>query len=454
VVQPRFGLGHNICTALNLICKLNWTENEISIILGLEPSRIYRVFNGYDWDQLTMAFGHQREQGRRLLLREIERHGRIPRIDLSEVTGISRATVTTITADLLRDGLISEVPREVDADTRRGRPRVDLKINGAAHMVAGIKVSDTSISLMLLDFEGTQLAELEVPMPKGAKPSAELALLIKAATTSLVALTGKTMADLSGIGVGLAGVVDAQNGTVYWSPSLQDSNINFRDVLSDAIGVPAYLDNDANLVAMAEKSFGLGREHSDFIVVTIESGVGMGIVLNNQIYRGTRGCGAEFGHTKVQLEGAMCRCGQRGCLEAYVADYALVREAESVGLIPPDTPRDLRIETLLAAAKDGTPMAEKIVQRAGRMFALGLANLVNIFDPELIILSGEQMQFDHLFAQEVIEAMRTSIVQIDKPPPDVVIHKWGNLMWARGAAAYALDFVHEMAAKDIRDDAI
>jgi predicted NBD/HSP70 family sugar kinase len=88
------------------------------------------------------------------------------------------------------------------------------------------------------------------------------------------------------------------------------------------------------------------------------------------------------------------------------------------------------------------------------MFALGLANLVNIFDPELIILSGEQMQFDHLFAQEVIEAMRTSIVQIDKAPPDVVIHKWGNLMWARGAAAYALDFVHEMAAKDPNHDAV
>ena len=97
-----------------------------------------------------MAFGHQREQGRRILLREIERRGPIPRIDLSHNTGISRATVTTVTAELLRDGLIQEIPRDSEnaADLKRGRPRVDLKIAGAAHLVAGIKVSDRSVSLM------------------------------------------------------------------------------------------------------------------------------------------------------------------------------------------------------------------------------------------------------------------------------------------------------------------
>lgn len=401
-----------------------------------------------------MAFGHQREQGRRIVLREIERKGRIARIDLAEITGISRATVTTITADLLRDGLIAEIPRAADADTARGRPRVDLKINGAAHLVAGIKVSDTSISLMMLDFEGTQLAELEVPLDKGAKSADVLVGCVKQAVTSLAALYDVTLADLSGVGVGLAGVVDAENGTVYWSPSLSEKNINLRDMLSAAMGVPAFLDNDANLVAMAEKTFGLGREHSDFIVVTIESGVGMGIVLNDQIYRGTRGCGAEFGHTKVQLEGAMCRCGQQGCLEAYVADYALVRAAQSVGIIDANAPAADHVEILLSAARDGNPLAKSIVERAGRIFALGLANLVNIFDPELIILSGEQMQFDHLFAQEVIEAMRTSIVQIDKAPPEVKIHRWGNLMWARGAAAYALDFVYEISVKDLGEDAV
>jgi predicted NBD/HSP70 family sugar kinase len=399
-----------------------------------------------------MVFGHQREQGRRVLLRAIERNGRIPRIDLSNITGISRATVTTIPADLLRDGLIAEVPREDSADARRGRPRVDLKLAGDAHLVAGIKVSGASISLILVNFEGIELTALEVPLPKGPAGTDALADSIAQATQALAAQVGKSLSDLSGVGVGLAGIVDAQNGTVYWSPSLTDRNVNFRDVLSLRMGVPAFLDNDANLVAMAEKTFGLGRDHSDFIVVTIESGVGMGIVLNNQIYRGTRGCGAEFGHTKVQLAGALCRCGQRGCLEAYVADYALLREAASVGSIDVTQPASGQVKQLLAAAKAGEPTARTIVERAGHMFALGLANLVNVFDPELIILAGEQMQFDHLYAEEVLAEMRKSIVQIDKSPPEVVIHKWGNAMWAQGAAAYALDFVYEMASKDVRED--
>jgi predicted NBD/HSP70 family sugar kinase len=401
-----------------------------------------------------MAFGHQREQGRQILLREIERRGPIPRIDLSLNTGISRATVTTVTAELLRDGLIKEIPRDPEnaADTKRGRPRVDLKIASGAHLIAGIKISDRSISLMLVDFEGTQLAELEVPFPNGPASGQQLTDLIAHALGELTALNNKSIQDLSGVGVGLAGVVDAKNGTVYWSPSLDQRNIKLRDMLIERLGVPTFLDNDANLVAMAEKTFGLGREHSDFIVVTIESGVGMGIVLNGQVYRGTRGCGAEFGHTKVQLEGALCRCGQRGCLEAYVADYALVREAASVGFLDPDLPNENRVERLLKAAKDGDPTAKTILDRAGRMFAIGLANLVNVFDPQLIILAGEQMEFDHLYAHDVIEEMRKSIVQIDKPPPNVVIHKWDNLMWARGAAAYALDFVFDMAAKDVRDD--
>lgn len=401
-----------------------------------------------------MAFGHQREQGRHILLREIERRGPIPRIDLSQNTGISRATVTTVTAELLRDGLIEEIPRDsvYATDMKRGRPRVDLKIASGAHLVAGIKVSGHSISLMLVDFEGTQIAELEVPFLDGPTSCVRLTEQIAHALDGLTALVGKAVHDLSGIGVGLAGVVDAANGTVYWSPSLEERNINLRDKLNQELGVPTFLDNDANLVAMAEKTFGLGRDHSDFIVVTIESGVGMGLVINGQIYRGTRGCGAEFGHTKVQLEGALCRCGQRGCLEAYVADYALVREAASIGFLDLDQSIESRVSRLLTAAKDGDPTAKTIVDSAGRMFALGLANLVNVFDPQLIILAGEQMQFDHLYAKDVIEDMRKSIVQIDKPPPDVVIHKWDNLMWARGAAAYALDFVFDMAAKEVRGD--
>ncbi|MBO9477593.1 ROK family transcriptional regulator [Shimia sp. R11_0] len=391
---------------------------------------------------------NQREIGRRVLLNEIRRQQRVPRITLSEITGISRATVTTITAELLREGLIEEVSSEAgDKDARRGRPKVDLKIRGAARLIAGAKISNRTISLVLLDFEGVQLAAHEATLDVGVFEAQDLAAILAEFVDVLAQKVGQSRAAVAGFGLGIAGIVDAPKGFVHWSPSLTTRNVALGPVMEEVMGVPVFIDNDANLVAMAEKSFGLGQGHSDFIVVTIESGVGMGIVIGDEIYRGTRGCGAEFGHTKVQLEGALCRCGQRGCLEAYVADYALLREA----MIASGDMAARQVDEILASAKAGDEVAASIVERAGRMFAMGLANIVNIFDPELIILAGEQMQFSHLYAEEVIDAMRKSIVQIDKAPPEVVIHKWGNLMWARGAAAYALESVSEMALQEMVD---
>ena len=134
-----------------------------------------------------------------------------------------------------------------------------------------------------------------------------------------------------------------------------------------------------------------------------------------------------------------------------MADYALQREAVSVGLVGADLTTQDAVSKVLTAAKNNDGLAKSVVDRAGRMFALGLANLVNIFDPELIILAGEQMQFDHLYAETVIEQMRKSIVDIDKPAPEVIVHKWGNAMWARGAAAFALDYIRDLAVDDLED---
>ena len=166
----------------------------------------------------------------------------------------------------------------------------------------------------------------------------------------------------------------------------------------------------------------------------------MGIVIDRQIYRGTRGCGAEFGHTKVHLEGALCQCGQRGCLEAYVADYALIREAATaLGQVTDlgQTPAEI-LKSLLKQAEDGHQTSRAIFQRAGSYLSLGLSNVVQLFDPELIILSGERMQYDYLYAQEVVEAMRSLTLNEGREPCRVAVNAWDGLVWARGASALAL----------------
>lgn len=391
-----------------------------------------------------------KDQSRYAVLAGIRKAGRIARVDLAQETRISAGTITTITADLIHEGLIEEVPRNASGqELKRGRPRVDLKIRGKAHLVAGMKLSSHSITAVVTDFEGSILVEHEYKMRHIAYSPDDLVGHINTALHMVTTEAGITIAALSGLGIGMAGIIDGQNGLAYWSPSLTARNVPIRDLVSAKTGLDVFVDNDANLVAMAEQYFGHGRGIKDFIVVTIESGVGMGIVLNHDIYRGARGCGAEFGHTKVQLDGALCRCGQRGCLEAYVADYALLREA---ALSIENTPgqNDLeRMQALVDAANTGDRTAKTIINRAGRMFAMGLANLVNIFDPQLIILSGERMQFDFLYADKVLDTIRRSTVQVDTAPPEVVIHKWSDKMWAMGAAAYAIEGVSNIAVKKV-----
>ena len=151
------------------------------------------------------------------MLREISQHGPLPRIDLAERTGISRATVTSVTADLLQGGLIEEVPHEFQRNgPTRGRPRIDLRIAGSAHLIAGIKVSDSSISFVLMDFNGAYMANHERNMPFACQTPDALATEIAIGLKALASNLGRKLDDISGVGVGISGVVDANDSLVYW----------------------------------------------------------------------------------------------------------------------------------------------------------------------------------------------------------------------------------------------
>lgn len=218
-----------------------------------------------------------------------------------------------------------------------------------------------------------------------------------------------------------------------------------RHLLQNRLRRPVRIDNDANLLALAELWFGEGRALDNFAVVSIEHGLGMGLVIRHQLHRGGMGHGMELGHTKVQLDGALCRCGQRGCLEAYVADYALVREAHTaLNLAPHGTSTDEMLETLYAQAKEGNALARTIFSRAGRYLAAGLANVVTLYDPALILLSGDRLRYDFLYAEDVLSETHALTHRPGRPPTPVEIHAWGDLVWARGAGALALDFATEI----------
>ena len=390
---------------------------------------------------------------RQQIFERVRAAGMIPRVQVAKELGVSPASVTTITSELIDSGLIEEVTTARDAETVRGRPAVALGVRAGAHRVAGMKISDREHTAVIVDFAGNLIADEAVPSRPGPMTLKELLSAIETLLDRVCAKAALSRADLSAVGIGVPGFVDSLEGQVLWSSILNERGVQLASVAAQRLGLPVWIDNDANLVALAELWFGAGRSLSDFAVVTIEHGVGMGLVLNHRIYRGSQRLGMELGHTKVQLDGALCRCGQRGCLEAYVADYALAREAttalnwshkdgQSIGVL---------LESLYDHAKAGNATARSIFRRAGRYLAVGLSNVVNLFDPALIVLSGERMRYDYLYAAETLAEMDNLMINTGRPRTPIEIHAWGDLLWAHGAAALALSAVSESLLASNRD---
>lgn len=388
---------------------------------------------------LTLQGGAWVKPLRQQVFERIRASGLISRIEIAKQLAVSPGSITQITNGLLGAGLLEEVETQHDGAVR-GRPPVALRIAPGARFVVGVKLGDFEHSAVVVDFAGTLVAETDIPCSAQKKSNAELLAEADTLLDAVLTKANLTRTDISGVGVGMAGMVDHKNGVVPWSPILHEKNVNLRDLLSKHLGLPVHIDNDANMVTLAELWFGAGRDRSSFAVVTIEYGVGMGLVIDNQLYRGSDGLGLELGHTKVQLDGALCRCGHRGCLEAYVADYALVREARIALDMNPEAAGKVEtlLENLYHHAKAGNEHARMIFRRAGRYLSVGLSNVVHLFDPGLIILSGERMRYEYLYAEEVVAEMEALTLDKGRKPPKVDIHVWGGYVWARGSAALAL----------------
>jgi len=383
------------------------------------------------------------------ILEYIRARGTVSRADIAKALSVSPGSVTTITAELIATGLIEEC-EGATRDSSRGRPPVALRLIPSAQYVVGMKLSDSMHSAIVSDFSGRILGEA---MLRSAREVLGITETLAEAERLYQMVLGE--ADLSRdkisvIGVGLPGLVEHETGNVLWSPIIRDGQHTFGQMLVDRLGAEVVVDNDANMVTLAELWFGAGRTQSDFAVVTIEHGVGMGLVLSNRLFRGSMGLGLELGHTKVQLDGALCRCGQRGCLEAYVADYALVREATTAMKWTNETAEQPHVvlESLYDQAKAGNEAARSIFRRAGRFLAVGLANISQLFDPKQIILSGERMKYDLLYTEEVLSEMNNLSLNAGRVPPRVDIHAWGDLVWARGASALALTRATELALNE------
>ena len=385
------------------------------------------------------------------ILNTIRTAGAISRIEIAAQTGQSRAAVTNITADLIEQNLIYE--KQTEDTAIRGRKRVLLALNPNAVYVVGVKLSALRISCAVADMQADIRSSVIMPVRTSERPLAFVADLIEEGIRHCVSEARLKLEHISGIGLGLPGFVDSQSGICYWTPLYQRGDIPLRDLIHKRFNIPTYIENDSNSVTLAHQWFGEGKGLDNFLVVTIEDGVGMGIVVNGQLYRGARGIAAEFGHMVVDPNGEYCRCGKRGCVEAYASDFSVLAAAEKAvarGQWKRGRENEITFEEVVTAAKKGQKALREIFQQAGQFLGLGLAGMIQVFNPAKIIISGDGVRAGDLMFKQMHATIAAHTNDELFTATEIAVQKWRDTDWARGAASLVLQELYKSPFNRVR----
>ncbi|MBI5929230.1 MAG: ROK family transcriptional regulator [Chloroflexi bacterium] len=378
---------------------------------------------------------------RNLILNILRGHGPLSRSQLTELSGLSVGAVSQITSALITENWIKE---DGEGDYTGGRRQTMLRLNPTAGHVIGIKLMEQRIVTVLTDLETTPLAYLERPLPSAQSPEVVIEGL-RGVIDGILAASGVSRSRVVGVGIGLAGVIDYDRGIVHYSPYFHWRDVPLADILSTQIGLPVYIENDVNSLTLTEQLFGAGHEVANFVVVTVGRGIGMGMVFNHQRYQGTRGGAGELGHITVESNGLPCDCGKFGCLEAMAADPAVFRYVEQAlaqGIASRVRP-PITLQRVVDAAREGDELARSALSRSGRYLGMGLATVINILSPSLIVLSGEGVIAEDYRLQSTMEALHEHTFDGLLDNVRIVVKPADEELWARGAAGLVVGKVFE-----------
>jgi predicted NBD/HSP70 family sugar kinase len=328
-----------------------------------------------------------RRRNRSTLLSTLFFDGPLSRHELSGSTGLSAATVSNVVAELLEDGLVAEAGL-VESDG--GRPRVLLRVNPAYGHVVGIDVGETGVLMEVFDLAMTRLATISHPLGGERPDVAVVGRMIAEGFDELLRTAQVTEDSLVGVGIGVPGTVEQGETVRVHAPTIGWDGVALADLVrAEGITVPVFVENGAKTLGQAEMWFGAGRGTRHAVIALIGSGVGATVITDGTTYRGATSSAGEWGHTTLTYGGRQCRCGALGCLEAYVGAAGILdryRKARGGKAIPRgDEPSQL--DFLLESLDRSATAADVVAETVGYLGA-GIANLVNLFNPERIVLGG------------------------------------------------------------------
>lgn len=340
---------------------------------------------------MTVGIRHDdlRRRNRAMVIAAVRRAGRPSRTELAALTGLSHSTISAITCDLIAEGILAESP-DAPVSLRRGRPQVGLHLDAGAAAVMTVVLSLNALSAVLIDYTGAAVCERTCRLDTATTARQDLI----AACVEIVrqCLDDPTQAGRRVLRIALAvqGVADARAGSLLWSPITPHTDVPLADALERAFAVPATVENDCNMMAEALRWRDSRRHRGNFAAILLSRGIGMGLVLNGELFTGTRSSGSEFGHMIHRPGGALCRCGRRGCVEAYAGSYAIWRNARGIDETTPPTDVPDAEMALLAEAARARPGPERAAfAKAGEALGYALGSLFALIDPVPVAIIGD-----------------------------------------------------------------
>ena len=374
------------------------------------------------------------------VLTHLRQNAPISRAALAEITGLNRATITRLVRELIEHGFVHETGFQ---SLRAGRPSILLQLDPDAGYIIGAEIEVKFGSIILTDLVAHVLWRQEVDFGDNDEPEAVLnstAQLIRQAFSK----AGERNRHILGLGISLPGLVDVSSGVLLFAPNMRWSEVPVKQWLEKQFDLPIYVDNKANMAALAESYFGSARNSEYVLYINITAGVGAGIVLNQRIMPGASGLAGEVGHMTINPDGPACNCGSRGCWETYVSALAVFRRvrecilegAESqLAEVVQDGFERITIPLMVEAARKGDRVALDSFEETGYYLGVGLANLINTFNPQKVVLGGYVTQAYEFLLPVIQKTVQERALRWPREAADIVVATYLNDASLMGAVA-------------------
>ncbi|MBN1300454.1 MAG: ROK family transcriptional regulator [Melioribacteraceae bacterium] len=372
------------------------------------------------------------------ILRLVWREHKISRAEISRRLGLSRSTVTDLMKDLINLNFISE---DGVGESSGGRKPIVLKFNDDSRVVLGIDIGAANISVVMTNLRGKLLMWKEIKYPARNDPEGSKRI-INELCNECVATVKDADQTLLSIGVSFPSPIDPKHPEYISENIIPDwHGKSGIEELRDKFNVPVCIDNDANLGALAEHWWGAARSVDDLLYIRISNGIGAGLILGGKLYRGAKGIAGEMSHMSVDPNGKQCGCGLRGCLATTVSAWALEARVATLSVLYPDSPLVKGESDIIAienAALNNDPLALQIVSEAAEQLSIAITSLINILNPEMILLGGNLTRLDEILLKPIRAKMEVCSLVSTVNKPQLRIGTLGSKAIAIGAATLAI----------------